>query len=81
MQHHYASLQCHMIFHKSFYADLLKKHFLLLSMLKTFVLLIIVLKLRFISKVFQKFKRTAFIWNRIFCKIIKAVTVIFDQFN
>ncbi len=39
-QHHYFSLQCHMILQKSFwYADVvLKKHFLLLSMLKTFVL-------------------------------------------
>jgi len=40
-QHHYTSLQCHMILQKSFlYADLLlRKHFLLLSMLKTVVLL------------------------------------------
>ncbi len=40
-QHHYFSLQCHMIFQKSFeYADLLlMKHSLLLSMLKTVVLL------------------------------------------
>ncbi len=36
-QHHYSSLQCHMILQKSFkYADLLlKKHLWLLSMLKT----------------------------------------------
>ncbi len=42
-QHHYSSLQCHMILQKSFlYADLLlKKHFLLLLMLKTVVLIII----------------------------------------
>ncbi len=38
---HYSSLQCHVILQKSFwYADLLvKKHFLLLSMLKTVLLL------------------------------------------
>ncbi len=35
----YSSLQSHMLLQKSFlYADLLKKHFLLLLMLKTFVL-------------------------------------------
>ncbi len=38
-QHHNSSLQCHMILQKSFwYADLLlKKHYLLLSILKTVV--------------------------------------------
>ncbi len=38
-QHHYFGLQCHMILQKSYYyADLLlKKHFLLLSMIKTVV--------------------------------------------
>ncbi len=41
-QHHYSSLQCHMILQKSFqYADLvLKKHFWLLSALKQFCFLI-----------------------------------------
>ncbi len=41
VQHHYFSLQCHMILQKSFkYADLvLKKKILLLSMLNTVVLL------------------------------------------
>jgi len=40
-QHHYSSLQCHMILQKSFqYADfLLKKHLFLFLMLKTVVLL------------------------------------------
>jgi len=64
-QHHYSSLQCHMILQKSFwYADLLlKKHFLL--MLKT-VLLLNTFKETFFqdSLIKRKFKRTAFIWNR-----------------
>jgi len=39
-QHHYSSLQCHVIPQKGFCADMmLKKHFLLLSVLKTDVLL------------------------------------------
>ncbi len=40
-QHHYSSLQCHMILHKSFeYADLLlNEHFSLLSILQIVVLL------------------------------------------
>ncbi len=38
-QHHYLSLQCHMIFRNLKFTDLLlKKHFLLLSMMKTVVL-------------------------------------------
>ncbi len=38
-QHHFSSHQCHLILQKSFeYSDLLlKKHFLILSMLKTVV--------------------------------------------
>jgi len=46
-QHHYSGLQCHMILQKSLlYADLvLKKHFLLSSMLKTAVLLNSLIKL------------------------------------
>jgi len=60
--HHYSSLQCHMILQKSFWYDdlMLKKHFSLLSMLKTVIYI-------FISGFFaeyRKFKRTAFIWNR-----------------
>ncbi len=45
-QHHYSSLQCHMILQKSFlYADLvIKKHLLLLLMLKTVVPLNIFVK-------------------------------------
>ncbi len=45
-QHHYSSLQCHMILQKSFwYSDLLrKKHFLLLSRLKIVVLFHIFVK-------------------------------------
>ncbi len=47
-------------------------------MLKKIVLLNIVVETEIL---FQKFKRTAFIWNIIFCKIIKAVTVIFNLIN
>ncbi len=39
-QHHYTSFQCHMIFQKSKSANLmLKKHLLLLSLIKTVVFL------------------------------------------
>jgi len=66
-QHRYSNLQCHMNLQKSFYAVLLlKKHFLLLSALKTVVLLDIFLE-TFMQLLLQdslmnrKFKITAFI--------------------
>ncbi len=57
---------CHMILQKII--DLqLKKHFLLLSMLKTIVLLNIyeenMIYFRIFFLMYEKFKRTAFIWN------------------
>ncbi len=70
-QHHYSSLQCHMILQKSFkYADLVpKKHiFLLISKIfwcKTYF-----------SRFF-KFKRTVFI----FFDLKNVFTVTFDQLN
>ncbi len=61
-QQHYSSLQCHMIFQKSFwYADLmLKKNFWLLPMLKTVLLLNIFVETDN-SLMNEKFKWTAFI--------------------
>ncbi len=75
-QHHYSSLQCHMILQKSFkYADLVpKKHLLLLLMSKIFCL--IFWCKTYFSRFF-KFKRTVFI----FCDFKNVFTVTFDQLN
>ncbi len=63
-QHHYSSLQCHMIFRNHL---LLKKHFWLLPMLKTVVYFCGNCDtFNFFQDYLmnRKFKRTAFIWNR-----------------
>ncbi len=66
-QHHYSSLQCHMIF-RNHANMLLKKPFWLLSMLRTVVLLPVFVE-TVIHFFFQnalmnrKIKRTAFLWN------------------
>ncbi len=64
-QHHYSSLQCHMILQKSFqYADLqLKKHLLLLSMSKT------VFQYSLMNRNLAEIER--------FCNIINVFTVTF----
>ncbi len=65
-QHHYSSLQCHMIF-RNHHNMLLKKHFWLLSMLKTVVLHNICVE-TLINCIFQdsqmnrKFQRTVFLF-------------------
>ncbi len=86
-QHHFSSLQCHMILQKSFYVYLLlKKHFWLLSMLKTVVLLNIFVEI-VIHFIFQdslmnrKFKRTVFFEIEIVCNIVNVFTITFNQLN
>jgi len=71
-QHHYSSLQCLVILQKSFqYADL-KKHFLLLSVLKKVVLLIV-----FVESVIHVFHDSLMNRN----SILNVFTVTFDQFK
>ncbi len=67
-QHHYCSLQCHMIF-RNHNNILLKKHFRLLSMLNTVVLHDIFAETMMYvvfqdSQMNRKLTRAAFIWNR-----------------
>ncbi len=71
-QHHWSSLQCHMIFRNV----LLKKHYIL-SCSKQLCSFIFCNAL-FLMKI--KFKRTAFIISKIFCNIINVFTVTFEKF-
>ncbi len=82
-QHHNPSLQSHMIFQKAlYYADLvLKKHFLLLLMLRTVVLVNI-----FVETVIHFFRIIWWIQHSkeqhfFLLYIYKSVPVPFDQFN
>ncbi len=75
-QHHDSSLQCHMIIQKSFsYAHLLlKKHVLLLSIMKTVVLFNVCIETDILflkdSLINRKIKRTEFFWNIYFFVIL-----------
>ncbi len=83
-QHHSSSLQCHVIFQKSFsYSDLLlKKHLLLVvSMLKSVVLHHIFVGKHETEKL--NFKEQNLFEIEIFCNIrnLSDFTITFDQFN
>ncbi len=87
-QHHYCSLQCHMIFrnHSNMLICCSRNISDYYQCLETVVLHNIsvetVIQLIFQdSQMNRKFKRTAFIWNRNLCNIINVFTVTFDQFN
>ncbi len=77
-QHHYCSLQCHMIFRNH--------NNMLIWCSRTFLIIINVENINIFvetvmhfifqdSQMNRKFKRTAFIWNRVFCNIILTLLI------
>ncbi len=93
--HHYSSLQCHMIFQKSFWYDLVfKKHFFLLLLSSHVEFADYYFFFFFCGNpdiyiffqdflINRKFKRTAFIWNRSLLYYYKSLykSVTFGQFK
>ncbi len=83
-QHHYCSLQCHMIFRN---ADLLlNKHFWLLSMLKTVVLhnIFVETVMHYFFRIhrwIESSKDQHLLETEIFCNFMNAFIIAFEQFN